>query len=117
MPRQNRPVVRDGRAQTPGKRTDRSYLRPSAPPTASESEPTGEPDAVAEAIASGTAPPAKLPSSVRALQQQGVRKRRDVDLEALAVSDTKRAIHELRRIAVLATMVIATLIVLAIVMR
>lgn len=113
MPRQNRPVVRDGRTQTPGKRTDRSYLRPSAPPAASESEPTGEPDAVAEAIA----PPAKLPSSVRALQQQGVRKRRDVDLEALAVSDTKRAIHEVRRIAVLATMVIATLIVLAIVMR
>ena len=62
-------------------------------------------------------PPARLPQSVRAMQQQGVRKRRELDLDALARSDTQYAMHELRRIAILATAVIVTLIVLSIVLR
>lgn len=124
MPKQNRPLIRDGRIQVK-KRTDRSYLRPNAAPAAAA--PTdadeldfAEPDAVAEILASAApaaAMPGRLPASVRAIQQQGVRKRRDIDLNALAVSDTKYALHELRRIAVLATMVVVTLIVLGIVLR
>ena len=54
---------------------------------------------------------------MRAIQQQGVRKRRDVDLGALARRDTSYAYHELRRIGVLATMVIVTLVVLWFVLR
>jgi hypothetical protein len=131
LPKQNRPLVRDGRIQTK-KRTDRSYLKPAATPAPAPApmsdaeveaaEAGGEPDAVAEAIVE-TAPSApasatggRLPSRVRAMQQQGVRKR-GVDLQALAINDTQYAIHELRRIAVLAVMVVITLIVLAIVMR
>ena len=121
MPKQNRPLVRDGRIKTK-KRTDRSYLRPAAPPAAPAEpveEPAGEPDEAAEVIANATASmsASRLPSAVRAMQQQGVRRRRELDLEALAVSDTKYALHELRRIAVLATMVIVTLVVLGIVLR
>ena len=135
MPKQNRPLVRDGRIQ-PKKRTDRSYLRPGAAPTdaaptdasevdAGELESSSGPNAVAEilartapAVAAATAAiPGRLPTSVRAIQQQGVRKRRDIDLNALAVNDTKYALHELRRIAVLATMVVVTLVVLGIVLR
>ncbi len=127
--------MRDGRIQ-PKKRTDRSYLRPGAAPAdaaptdaseadAGEFESSPEPDAVAEilvktapAVAAATAAiPGRLPASVRAIQQQGVRKRRDIDLNALAVNDTKYALHELRRIAVLATMVVVTLVVLGIVLR
>ena len=118
MPKQNRPLIRDGRIQT-RKRTDRSYLRPAG--DAASDQPTGEPDAVAEAIASAAPAqkvvPPRLPTSVRAIQQQGVRKRGDLDLHALAVSDSKYALHELRRIVVLAAMVVATLIVLAMVLR
>jgi hypothetical protein len=132
LPKQNRPLVRDGRIQAKKKRTDRSYLRPTAAPSAIKpvaadeagEASIGEPDAVADALAVAGAPspvasaaPSRLPTSVRAIQQQGVRKRRDIDVNALAVSDTKYALHELRRIAVLATMVIATLIVLGIVLR
>lgn len=135
LPKQNRPLVRDRRIQAK-KRTDRSYLRPSAAPAdaaptdaaaadAAEPESFAEPDAVAEILASAApavaaataAIPGRLPTSVRAIQQQGVRKRRDIDLNALAVNDTKYALHELRRIAVLATMVVVTLIVLGIVLR
>ena len=125
LPKQNRPLVRDGRIQTK-RRTDRSYLRPGTQPDsqpASPSEPVddevGEPDAVAETRPSATAsmPQSRLPAAARAIQQQGMRKRREVDLEALAVADTKYAIHELRRIAILATMVVVTLIVLGIVLR
>jgi hypothetical protein len=58
-----------------------------------------------------------LPTNVRAIQQQGVRRRREVDLHALAVADTRYALHELRRIAILTTMVVVTLIVLGIVLR
>jgi hypothetical protein len=128
LPKQNRPLVRDGRIQAK-KRTDRSYLRPAqsaaAPGDAMESESLAEPDAVAEimvsavpaAAAATAAVPGRLPTAVRAIQQQGVRKRRDIDLDALAVNDTRYALHEIRRIAVLAAMVIATLIVLGIVLR
>ena len=65
----------------------------------------------------GTAAPARLSGSARALQQQGVRKRREFDVNALAMRDSKYAIHELRRIFILATMVVITLIVLAFVLR
>jgi len=134
LPKQNRPLIRDGRIQAK-KRTDRSYLRPNVAPA--DAAPTdaaaagaaerdfAEPDAVAEILASAApaaasataAIPGRLPASVRAIQQQGVRKRRDIDLNALAVNDTKYALHELRRIGVLATMVVVTLIVLGIVLR
>ncbi len=140
MPKQNRPLVRDGRLQAPKKRTDRSYLRPStgateivpvedeaaeldeiteapaaAGPTAAVAPPAPAPAKAAAAPAS--APAGKLPTAVRAIQQQGVRKRGDVDLGALARRDTSYAYHELRRIAVLATMVILTLVVLWFVLR
>ncbi|MBI5283733.1 MAG: hypothetical protein HY874_01435 [Chloroflexi bacterium] len=146
MPKQNRPLVRDGRIQAKKKRTDRSYLRPEAAPAetvAEEELPDEEPqDASAivraavsaaepsmpEPTAAFEPPPAapvpfrrtpsgKLPTAVRAIQQQGVRKRREFDVQALAVRDTKYAVHELRRIAVLASMVVITLIVLALVLR
>jgi len=141
MPKQNRPLIRDGRLQTNKKRTDRSYLRPEPPapdrgaPGAAEADATEE-NAAAErpqvappvapsapAAASASAPAvvalasSKLPTAVRAIQQQGVRKRREFDIQALARRDTSYALHELRRIAILATMVVVTLIVLGIVLR
>ncbi len=138
MPKPNRPLVRDGRLQAPKKRTDRSYLRPStgateivpvddegveaatnavaaAEPTAAFAPPAAPP--AREAKPTGAATAAKLPTTVRAIQQQGVRKRRAVDLKALAQRDTSYAYHELRRIAILATMVIVTLVVLWFVLR
>lgn len=141
MPKQNRPLVRDGRLQARKKRTDRSYLRPEAAQPATEAVPTEEeqePDAsdVVRAAARVAAapeaeperaaqPPApaprpqtgKLPTAVRAIQQQGVRKRREFDIKALAIRDTNYAKHELRRIATLAAMVIVTLVVLTFVLR
>lgn len=155
MPKQNRPLVRDGRLQTPKKRTDRSYLRPGGPDVAEEptvdqvelaaddSMVTEVADAMEEAAASGplgafsppanpapTAPvaqaaaaprtaaaPSRLPTAVRAIQQQGVRKRRDVDLGALAARDTNYALHELRRIGILTVLVIVALVVLTLVLR
>lgn len=137
MPRQNRPLIRDGRLQsTKKKRTDRSYLRPTpetaAPEPLSEDEAAAaearaEEDVLGEAPApvSGGVPsravadatPRRVPTAVRAIQQQGVRSRRQLDLHALAEADSRYAMHELRRIAVLAVMVIATLIVLGIVLR
>jgi hypothetical protein len=143
VPKTNKPLVRDGRLQAPKKRTDRSYLRPTPAATAAtdissvEDPPEDEaaeataPDLATSAIAAfappapaparaapATAPAArKLPTTVRAIQQQGVRKRRDFDLGALARRDTSYAYHELRRIAVLATMVIVTLAVLWFVLR
>jgi hypothetical protein len=138
LPKPNRPLVRDGRIQAPKKRTDRSYLRPSTgateivpvddeavepaadaivagEPTAAFAAPTAPPARAAKPAAA--APAAKLPTTVRAIQQQGVRKRRAVDLKALAQRDTSYAYHELRRIAILATMVIVTLVVLWFVLR
>lgn len=136
LPKQNRPLIRDGRLQaTKKKRTDRSYLRPApeaAPAPLSEDEAAAaearaEEDVLGEAPApvSAAVPsravaeamPRRLPASVRAIQQQGVRTRRQLDLNALAESDTRYALHELRRIAVLAAMVVVTLVVLGIVLR
>jgi len=140
VPKQNRPIVRDGRLQVQ-KRTDRSYLRPTAAPSqlkteADEPDETlvnpedlpeeagAEPDAVAEVIQqvvqakpAPMASAAALPASVRALQQQGVRKRREVDVEELARADARYALHELRRIAILAALVIGSLVVAAIALR
>ena len=139
MPKQNRSLVRDGRIQAPKKRTDRSYLRPGSGATEIVSTDDAEMDESSDAPetpvateasmepAAAFAPPApkpvaaapvgKLPTTVRAMQQQGVRKRRDVDLGALARRDTSYAYHELRRIGVLATMVIVSLVVLWFVLR
>jgi cell division septation protein DedD len=141
LPKQNRSLVRDGRIQAPKKRTDRSYLRPSSGATEAVSVDDAEIDEAAEAAeapiaveaskhptaafappapkpaAAPPAPASKLPTAVRAIQQQGVRKRRDVDLGALARRDTNYAYHELRRIGVLATMVVVTLVVLWFVLR
>ncbi len=137
MPKQNRPLIRDGRLQaTKKKRTDRSYLRPSAEAPAPEplsedeaaaAEARAEEDVLGEAPAPvspavpersvADATPRRLPAAARAIQQQGVRTRRQIDLHALAEADSRYAMHELRRIAVLAVMVVATLIVLAVVLR
>jgi hypothetical protein len=147
LPKQNRPVVRDGRLQAAKKRTDRSYLRPNgatapgAPsPAAPEAEPAAPPvvaepagieeelapvEAVAEPIAPAPAAPAeprvaaqtRATGAARAIQQQGVRKRREFDVEALGVRDTRYAIHEMRRIIILTVLVVVTLIVLAVVLR
>jgi hypothetical protein len=146
VPKQNRPLVRGGRLQAKKKRTDRSYLRPadaSAEPEATTAEedtrdasdvvraavqasepsmptePTeafNAPTAVAAPVQQSVAG-ARLPTTVRALQQQGVRKRREFDIQALQRRDSEYAVHELRRIFVLAAMVVITLIVLTIVLR
>jgi len=162
LPKQNKPLVRDGRIQAKKKRTDRSYLA-GAVATATDAVESPEHDtdivddpqklAQAEAVEQAAddevalladttntmasmpppmsvAPPEprvrpaattrganRLPTAVRAIQQQGVRKRREFDLQALAQRDTAYAYHELRRIAILATMVIITLVVLGFVLR
>jgi hypothetical protein len=83
-------------------------------------EPTSAFSAAA-APASGAArqpvAPGKLPTTVRAMQQQGIRKRREVNIEMLQRRDSDYAIHEFRRIAVLAVMVVITLVVLTFVLR
>lgn len=143
MPKQNRPLVRDGRLQAKKKRTDRSYLRPTgaaapAPePVEEEQAPEEEQDGaelLADTLAPTPAPEtaraaavvapapavssgARVPASVRAIQQQGVRKRRELDVHALAERDTRYAMHELRRILILTTMVVVALVVMAIVLR
>lgn len=152
MPKQNRPLVRDGRLQAKKKRTDRSYLRPAPTQPAVEHAPVeeaeqpdasdivraaaraaAEPEAAltpaaeprpapqapprTEAVPLKRTPSGKLPTAVRAIQQQGVRKRREFDVKALALRDTRYAIHEIRRIAILATMVVITLVVLTYVLR
>lgn len=139
MPKQNRPLVRDGRLQSRKRRTDRSYLRQAQEPEApaeeevrEEEQPEAAAEPASEPAANGataaepeeaTAPaatavrPSKLPTAVRALQQQGVRKRRDVNARAVMERDSRYAMHELRRIFILTAMVVATLIVLAIVLR
>jgi hypothetical protein len=88
-------------------------------------EPSSSPPVQPSATARATSPAAPAPpatvtrpsATARALQQQGVRKRRELDVAALARRDTQYAFHELRRIAILATLVIVTLIVLGIVLR
>jgi hypothetical protein len=137
VPKQNRPLVRDGRLQAAKKkRTDRSYLRTGAAPARVDEPAADEPqveeesvddalDAIAEepapapvmSAAQATPSYSRVTGSMRAIQQQGVRKRREVDLDALAVSDTRYALHELRRIFIVTTLIVITLVVLAIVMR
>lgn len=136
-------LVRDGRLQAPKKRTDRSYLKTSAAPAAiAEPDVIEAEEAVAEAeIAASTDPapaaasaapmPAPAPAAaststaaaastarhtgaVRALEQQGVRKRRELDVEALAKRDSDYAKHELRRIFTFAALILAALVVIAI---
>jgi hypothetical protein len=135
VPKQNRPLVRDGRLQARKKRTDRSYLRPAGAPPPLEDQVAPEeieapadsgPEAVAEPLgapppaparAATAAAPARLPSTARALQQQGVRKRRELDIAAVTRRDSEYALHEMRRIFTLAAMVVVTLIILGIVLR
>jgi len=135
LPKQNRPLVRDGKIQPRQKRTDRSYLSGDAPAPADDETAAPEelteaaPEAVSPVAAFAPPPPAqpasparpapsaKLPTAVRAIQQQGVRKRRELDVHALAVRDTRYALHELRRIAVLASGVVVTLIALTFFLR
>jgi hypothetical protein len=147
LPSKNRPLVRDGRLQAKKKRTDRSYLSSAPqPPTAVEEpvvddvdEEVDAPDEAVDAVAApeavdeapspaapapavaeplaAAATSSRLPTTVRAMQQQGVRKRRAFDVHALAVRDSEYAIHEMRRIFILAAMVITTLIVLGFVLR
>lgn len=131
MPRQNRPVVRDGRLQAPKKRTDRSYLGNAAPPVApapseaAADEPAPAHDPVA-AFQPPAPPPAAAPAAPSALpvspsqaaeHAAARRRRREVDPEALLAQDSSYAMHELRRIAILAVMVVATLIALGVFMR
>ena len=143
MPRQNRPLVRDGRLQGgKKKRTDRSYLGATTPQRDESAAPTEEQaqtaDESLDAEAALDAPgrrgalagahdqvvrageinraAGRLPSSARALQRQGVR-RRELDVDALAERDSRYAVHELRRILILATLVFVTLIVLGVVLR
>ena len=90
------------------------------PPAAAAVAPQAEAP-VAPAAASPP-PPAPTPAvpvtgAARALQQQGVRKRREVDLNELARRDSSYAMHELRRIAILTVIVVITLVVLAVVLR
>jgi hypothetical protein len=92
-------------------------ILPGNPEAASAGLPPAAAPRAAATVAPARTPPARLPTAVRAIQQQGVRKRREFDIQALAVRDTQYAIHELRRIAVLATMVIITLVVLWVVLR
>jgi uncharacterized membrane protein len=123
--------------QVKKKRTDRSYLRPEPQPQTAEepvaeeapaakiaaaAEPTGvfappPPPQPAATRPAAAAAPARATGAARALQQQGVRKRSDIDAQALARRDTSYAIHELRRIGILAVSVVVTLIVLGIVLR
>ncbi|MEX2245196.1 MAG: hypothetical protein WEC75_00760 [Dehalococcoidia bacterium] len=53
----------------------------------------------------------------RGVETKTSRRRGEVDTDELLARDTRYALHELRRIAVLATMVVVTLVVLAIVLR
>lgn len=132
MPRQNRPLVRDGRLQSKKRRTNRSYLTREQAAAADEETREETADGVAAPVADDAATaeaervsppaatavrPARMPGSVRAMQQQGVRKRRDVNAHALMVRDSKYALHELRRIFILTVLVVVTLVVLAFVLR
>lgn len=138
MPKQNRPVVRDGRLQPARKRTDRSYLggspaKVAPPPDEVLSNPAdvpedagAEPDMVADVVedvaeaaprGSAAASIAAMPAAQRVAQPQGQRRRREIDVDALARADARYALHELRRIALFAALVLITLIVLAFLLR
>lgn len=91
---------------------------PAPDPLEAYTPPLPVPVPVSPAPATAT-PVAAAPrvGAARALQQQGVRKRREVDVNELARRDSSYAMHELRRIGILAVMVVVSLIVLAIVLR
>lgn len=142
MPKKD--LVRDGRLQAPKKRTDRSYLKaaPATTPAAitkpeiDEAEDMGAEaplaDVEATAVAAAPAAPPTSPApaaatsaataaaaarhsgAARALEQQGVRKRRELDVDALARRDSEYAKHELRRIFIFASLVFAILVVITI---
>jgi hypothetical protein len=102
--------------------TAEAPLEAASDPTAAFTPPAPKPapppaPAPVGARAASAPAPTRLPTSVRAIQQQGVRKRREVDLDALAIRDTNYALHEIRRIAILTVMVIISLVVLTIVLR
>ena len=89
-----------------------------APRLSPAPEPLAGPATAIAAPAPPTRPaPGRVPTAVRALQQQGVRKRREFDVHALGIRDTQYAIHELRRIAILAAGIVVTLIILGVVLR
>ncbi len=89
-----------------------------APATPAGTTASGEQRRVTGGAAPAAATPAgRLPTTVRAIQQQGVRKRREFDVQALALRDSSYALHELRRIFILASMVVITLVVLWFVLR
>jgi hypothetical protein len=107
-----------------------SSLNAGAP--ASEPEALSAPAVEADPVAAFTAPPpapvvaaAAAPvvaapprgGAARALQQQGVRKRREIDVNELARRDSSYAMHELRRIAILTVLVVVALVVLTLVLR
>jgi hypothetical protein len=94
-------------ARTPDDAAAAATLSP-PPPAPAPAAPTAAVAATGAAPATGAA---------RALQQQGVRKRREVDLNELARRDSSYAMHELRRIAILTVIVVVSLVVLAVVLR
>jgi hypothetical protein len=129
LPKQNKPVVRDGRLQAPKKRTDRSYLGTTAAPEIAPSEvPSPEqatdPVAAFEAPAAVVTPPtpqvAAAPVTAPAAQvasAPAARRRREVDPDELLAQDSSYAIHELRRIGIIAAIILGTLIGLGVFMR
>lgn len=129
LPKQNKPVVRDGRLQAPKKRTDRSYLgTTSSPPVAEPELPTSvqtnNPVAAFEAppaMAAAPAVPARATHAVApvsaAAPAVASRRRREVDPDELLAQDSSYAIHELRRIGVIAALILGTLIALGVFMR
>ena len=147
MPSQNRPVVKDGRLvvkkrtdrsylkPAPSAQDAEAALpetEPDSPVAPDESLPETVNDTAAEPTAAFAPPPtapvvaatpatgakpAPRSSTARALEQQGVRKRREVDLDAVAKRDSRYAVHELRRIAILTAIVIVALIILTLTLR
>jgi hypothetical protein len=129
LPKQSKPVVRDGRLQAPKKRTDRSYLGTTpapeiAPPEAASPEPTTNPVAAFEAPAAvATSPTPRVatapvaPPAAQVASAPAARRRREVDPDELLAQDSSYAIHELRRIGITAAIILGTLIGLGVFMR
>lgn len=131
MPKQNRPVVKDGRLQSSTKkRTDRSYLNAAGAPAegpdadivapeadGAEVEPAAE--AVPAAVAAPEPMPMPRPAQVPSAVAPGPASRRkhDVDVDALGKRDTSHALHELRRISIFSVLVIIALVVMAMMLR
>lgn len=129
LSKQNKPVVRDGRLQAPKRRTDRSYLgtapsspvaEPDSPTPVQTADPavafqSPVPTATApSAPAAATAVAAPAPATAPAA---AARRRREVDPEELLAQDSTYAMHELRRVGVIAALILGTLIGLGVFMR